>query len=378
VSLANDLIVLQYFSVQQLGSSMSEYSQNLRSSYEAVRGTYQQFTERNEALLRDILTEGEDFYAIEARTKDLDSFEAKVDLPEKEQKYKDISEVTDLSGLRIICYLDEDATRVCTRLAELYDVDPDHSVNKNEQLDPDQFGYRSRHFVVRFPAARAALMENERFAGLRAEIQVRTILQHAWAAIDWKLRYKNSAEVPVHLRRRVFRVSALLELADDEFSSLSASVTSLREEYERKVEAGDLSIAIDRDSIDIFLEKDTDLEALVTLAKEVGYAIGPNHPNARDPYGGVISTASLAGMTTIDEVRGKITEVIARKDQRLGQVVEAWKGPDRPPRLVMSRAGLARLAIVLSVEATQAIALIEKLPFGQKLQDALLQVLLNE
>lgn len=114
------------------------------------------------------------------------------------------------------------------------------------------------------------------------------------------------------------------------------------------------------------------------MAKEVGYAIGPNHPNARDPYGGVISTASLAGMTTIDEVRGKITEVIARKDQRLGQVVEAWKGPDRPLRLVMSRAGLARLAIVLSVEATQAIALIEKLPFRQKLQDALLKVLLNE
>lgn len=354
---------------------MSEYSQNLRASYEAVRGTYEQFTERNEALLRDILIDGEDFYAIEARTKDLNSFEAKIDLPEKEQKYKNISEVTDLSGLRIICYLDEDAIRVCEKLAVLYDIDQQHSVNKNEQLDPDQFGYRSRHFVVSFPADRAALMENERFAGLRAEIQVRTILQHAWAAIDWKLRYKNSAEVPRHLRRRVFRVSALLELADDEFSSLSASVASLREEYERKVDAGDLAIAIDRESIDIFLEKDADLEALVTLAKDAGYAIAPNHPNARDPYGGVISTASLAGIATIDEVRGKIAEVAARKDQRLGQIVDAWKGPDRPPRLVVSKAGLARLAIVLSVETWQAIELIEKLPFGQKLQNALLQVL---
>ena len=356
---------------------MSEYSQTLRASYEAVRGTYQQFTERNEALLRDILIEGEDFYAIEARTKDIDSFEAKVDLPEKEQKYSKIGEVTDLSGLRIICYLDEDATRVCERLAELYDIDQEHSVNKNDQLDPDQFGYRSRHFVVRFPADRAALMENERFAGLRAEIQVRTILQHAWAAIDWKLRYKNSAEVPQHLRRRVFRVSALLELADDEFSSLSASVASLRQEYERKVDAGDLAIAINRESIDIFLEKDTDLEALVDLARNVGYSIAPNHPNARDPYGGVISTASRAGMTTIDEVRARIAEVVARNDQRLGQVVEAWKAPDRPGRLVLSKAGLARLAIVLSADARHAISLIEELPFGQKLQNALIEVLLK-
>ncbi|MDR7127553.1 hypothetical protein [Pseudotabrizicola sp. 4114] len=356
---------------------MSEYSQNLRASYEAVWGTYQQFTERNEALLRDILVEGEDYYAIEARTKDLDSFEAKVDLPEKEQKYKDIAEVTDLSGLRIICYLDEDATRVCEQLGELYDIDQEHSVNKNEQLDPDQFGYRSRHFVVAFPADRAALKENARFVGLRAEIQVRTILQHAWAAIDWKLRYKNSAEVPQHLRRRVFRVSALLELADDEFSSLSVSVAHLRDEYERKVDAGDLSIAIDRESIDIFIEKDVDLEALVALAEDIGYSIAPNHPNARDPYGGVISTASLAGMSTIDEVRTKIAEVVAKKEPRLRQVFEAWREPDRPPRLVVSKAGLARLAIVLSVEVPQAVALVEKLPFGPKLQSALLDVLRN-
>lgn len=357
---------------------MSEYSQNLRAKYEAVRGTYCQFTSRNEALLRDVLAEGEDYYVIESRTKDLDSFEGKVDLPEKEQKYKEISEVTDLSGLRIICFFGEDVKRVGERLAELYDVDEENSIDKHEQLGADQFGYRSRHFVVRFPAERAALEENKRFAGLKAEIQVRTILQHAWAAIDWKLRYKNTDEVPQHLRRRVYRVSALLELADDEFSSLSGSVARLREEYEQKLDAGDLEIAIDRESIDIFLEKDDNLEALITLAKEVDFSIAPNHPHARDPYGGVISTASRAGITTIDEVRARIADVVRRKDVRLGKVVEEWKAPDRPPRLVMSKAGLARLAIVLSMDVPDAIALIEQLPFGEKLQGALLNVLQGE
>ncbi|MGV1828847.1 hypothetical protein [Agrobacterium vitis] len=354
---------------------MSEYSEKLRASYEAVLGTYQQFTERNEALLRDILTDGEDFYTIESRTKCPDSFEAKVDLPDKEQKYKDISEVTDLSGIRIICYLDGDADRVCERLVELYEVDQENSVNKNDQLDANQFGYRSRHFVVRFTAERAALMENARFNGLKAEIQVRTILQHAWAAIDWKLRYKNSTSVPKNLRRRVFRVSALLELADDEFSSLSGAVASLRQEYERKVDAGDLAIAIDRESIDIFLEKDAHLETLVGQARGAGYSISPNNPNARDPYSGVITTALHAGMTTIDQVRENISKVVTTNDPRLGKIVEAWKGPDRPPLLVVSKAGLARLAIVLSVEVQQAIDLVQNLPFGPKLQEALLKVL---
>ncbi|AQQ05680.1 hypothetical protein B0E33_20660 [Roseibium algicola] len=354
---------------------MSEYSDKLRASYEAARGIYEQFTRRNEALLREVLAEGEDFYAIEARTKDLASFETKVDQPEKEQKYKDFTEITDLSGLRIICYLEEDVDRVCARLAELYEIDIQHSVNKNDQLDPNQFGYRSRHFVVRFTEERGSLMENAKFNGLKAEIQVRTILQHAWAAIDWKLRYKNPADVPQQLRRRVFRVSALLELVDDEFSSLSTSVAEVRKEYGRKVDAGDLTIAVDRESVDIFIEKDADLEALVKQAENVGFAIAPNHPNARDPYGGLTSTASRAGIATIDEIKAKIADVVERRDETLSKVVAAWKAPDHPPRLVMSKAGLARLAIVLSVGTEQAIRLIEEMPFGEKLQGALMKLL---
>lgn len=322
-----------------------------------------------------MLKEGEDFQTIEARTKDLDSFEAKVDLPEKEQKYKDISEVTDLSGIRIICYLNEDADRVCQRLAELYDIDQEHSVNKNEELKDNEFGYRSRHFVVQYPAARAGLFENAKFAGLKAEIQVRTILQHAWAAIDWKLRYKNSSEVPQNLRRRVFRVSALLELADDEFSSLSKAVTDLRKEYEQKLESGNFEMGIDRESVDLFLEKDQGLDQLVEQAKEVGFSISPNHPKARDPYGGFITTATSARFTTVDQLKTKIGEVAQGHDPRLKQIFEEWRAPDRPPRLVMSRAGLARLALVLASEKEEALRLVQELPFGEKLQASVMKVL---
>ncbi len=357
---------------------MSEYSQKLRLAYYAVRGVYEQFTERNENLLRELLEEGSDYYTLEARTKDLESFENKVDLPEKEQKYREIAEVTDLSGIRIICYLNEDADRVCARLAEIYDIDEQHSVNKNDELEPNQFGYRSRHFVVKYRAERANLPENARFVGLRAEIQVRTILQHAWAAMDWKLRYKNSRETPKDLRRRVFRVSALLELADDEFSNLSAAVQALRKDYEQKIEAGDFKIGIDRESIDLFLDKDEDLLRLIDQAVNSGFSIAPNHPNARDPYGGFIFATEFCEITSVGELKALVSRMVEKGDKRFSEVFEAWKAPDRPPRLVMSKAGLARLALVFALEKEMALKLVSTLPFGEKLQSAVMQVLSKE
>lgn len=354
---------------------MSDYSEALRRTYEAQRGLYKQFTARNESLLREILVEGEDFHTIEARTKDLDSFEAKVDLPEKEQKYRDISEVTDLSGIRIICYLDEDAERVCERISEIYEIDQENSINKNEQLRIDQFGYRSRHYVVQFTAGRAKLPDFERFAKLKAEIQVRTILQHAWAAMDWKLRYKNSAEVPQDLRRRVFRVSALLELADDEFSSLSKSVDELRIQYKSKLDEGNFEIGIDRDSVDIFLSKDKDIDELVENAKKVGFAIAPNHPQARDPYGGFIATASSAHLSSVEQIKYLISDVLNKGNNRIKEVFDEWKKPDRPQRLVMSRSGVARLALVLAQEKDEGLRIANEIPFGEKLQQAVLAVL---
>lgn len=354
---------------------MSDYSEALRKAYEAQQGLYKQFTARNESLLREILVEGEDFYTIEARTKDLDSFEAKVDLPEKEQKYSNISEVTDLSGIRIICYLDEDAERVCERLSKIYEIDQENSVNKNEQLRIDQFGYRSRHYVVKFTADRANLPDFKRFADLKAEIQVRTILQHAWAAMDWKLRYKNSAEVPQDLRRRVFRVSALLELADDEFSSLSKSVDELRRDYKSKLDEGNFEIGIDRDSVDIFLSEDNDIDELVEKAVKIGFAIAPNHPRARDPYGAFIATASSARLSSVEQIKCLIADVSKKENNQIKEVFDEWKRPDRPPHLVLSRPSIARLALVLAQEKDEGLRLAKEIPFGEKLQQAVLAVL---
>jgi len=56
--------------------------------------------------------------------------------------------------------------------------------------------------------------------GLKVEVQVRTILMHAWAGIEHKLAYKKTEHVPNQFKRKLYQLSALFEVADDQFESL--------------------------------------------------------------------------------------------------------------------------------------------------------------
>lgn len=66
--------------------------------------------------------------------------------------------------------------------------------------DPDKLGYQSIHYLVRYPNTRTSLSDFQQFSDLIAEIQVRTILQHAWAEIEHDIQYKAVAAVPELIR----------------------------------------------------------------------------------------------------------------------------------------------------------------------------------
>lgn len=53
--------------------------------------------------------------------------------------------------------------------------------------------------------------------GLKVEEQLRTILMHVLAAISHKLLYKRENDAPNVLKRKLNRLSALIELADEQF-----------------------------------------------------------------------------------------------------------------------------------------------------------------
>src|SRR5262249_18923189 len=141
-----------------------------------------------------------------------------------------------------------------------FDVDPNHSSDKLEDLEVDEFGYRSFHLVCTLSAARRSLAEWSKYRDLCVEIQVRSVLQHAWAAISHKIDYKTVSQAPTELRRGLFRLSALLELADDQFAALRDKSANLVQQYQSDVALGQLNVALNLDSLTQYLREAVNLD----------------------------------------------------------------------------------------------------------------------
>lgn len=133
--------------------------------------------------------------------------------------FKTIDEVHDVCGLRIITYLREDIELAFDLLKDVFDVT--HRLERKPE-EPTQFGYLSVHAQIRFRDAHPK--KSKDWSGYYAEIQVRTVLQHAWAEIEHDLGYKNEVGPPEHLKRRFALLSALLEIGDREFDELKRDV----------------------------------------------------------------------------------------------------------------------------------------------------------
>ena len=157
------------------------------SQFEQVRPECIRFTGKLEVLFRDLLSaKSIEVHLLESRTKDVNSFREK--LSRSSKSYDDpLRQITDIIGLRAITYYQDEANAIATLIEAEFSVDRENSVV--HATSAAEFGYRSSHFVVRLNAARANLLEWNGWADYPVEIQVRTVLQHAWAAISHKLQY---------------------------------------------------------------------------------------------------------------------------------------------------------------------------------------------
>ena len=80
-------------------------------------------------------------------------------------------------------------------------------------------------------SARLGLAEYRRFKGFKVEIQIRTVIQHAWAEIEHDLGYKRELAIPKAVKRKFFQLAAMLEMADEGFTSIKQTLT----QYEKNV-----------------------------------------------------------------------------------------------------------------------------------------------
>jgi len=163
--------------------------------------------------------------------------------------YNSLSDLTDVAAVRVTTYFSEDLNTVASKIEQEFNVDWPNSIDKRTAHEPDRFGYQSVHFVVSISEARCALAEYSRFRGFKLEIQVRSILQHAWAEIEHDLGYKSIYGVPRQVRRRFSRVAGLLELADEEFSGIRRELKNYAAAMPASIAARPENVGIDQISI---------------------------------------------------------------------------------------------------------------------------------
>lgn len=235
--------------------------------YKALRPTLEAFSLRLKNLLLDIAHDNDiDVHVIEARTKTVDSFSEKLSRPGKSYQ-NPLEEITDLCGLRVILYYQEDVDKFCNLIREELYVDDSKSVDKRHELRADQFGYVSIHLISRLNTTRMSLVEWRKYHNLNVEIQVRTVLQHAWASISHALQYKSKADIPNQFVRQLTRIAGLLELSDEQFSNLRAQRESLRTTISASLRKNDLDVQINALALEQYLESSTVVTEIVDAAR---------------------------------------------------------------------------------------------------------------
>ncbi len=144
---------------------------------------------------------------VQTRVKNKASLKTKVKSNEK--KYSKLTDITDVVGIRIITYFNDDVDRMAKVVEKEFKIDKENSVDKRI-IDADRFGYSSLHYIAEFSSERIKFLEYKNFKNMKFEIQIRSVLQHAWAEIEHDLGYKNKIEIPEKIRRDFSRVSGLL------------------------------------------------------------------------------------------------------------------------------------------------------------------------
>jgi putative GTP pyrophosphokinase len=180
-----------------------------------VRRDYEQLCAEVEYILRKRITDQAiETSAISSRAKTLNSFLEKL---QRKQYDSPFDRLTDLAGVRVVCLYRSDIAKVAQIIGSEFVIAED--VDKLDELRVDQFGYGARHFIVRLGKTSSGARYDD-LKQLPCEVQVRTVVQDAWAIIQHHMVYKRESQVPTQLQRKLNSLAGLFETVDDQFERI--------------------------------------------------------------------------------------------------------------------------------------------------------------
>ncbi len=172
--------------------------------------------------------------SVTPRVKETDSFITKALFRKKGYK-NPLEEIEDQVGVRFVVLLLEDIKLVGNIVRNgPWKWEKARDFENEKQVNPSLFEYQSDHYVV---SAKNHFNHNGANIpqGMPCEIQIRTLLQHAYAELSHECNYKPSLRLPGveqrKLQRALAKGSALIETTDDIFKEIKDQVS----EYDKNI-----------------------------------------------------------------------------------------------------------------------------------------------
>ncbi|MCL2271262.1 MAG: tetratricopeptide repeat protein [Treponema sp.] len=151
----------------------------------------------------------------------------------------DYPKINDLLGIRIICPFIEDLSAAENLLRNNFEI---IETERKGHYTFKEFGYESTHFLIKIPQT---IVDEYGDPGTDiVEIQIRTILQDAWAEVEHEIVYKAEySPFDEPMKRKLAAVNASLSLADIIFQEIrsyqrkySKEMGKRRESFLQKIE----------------------------------------------------------------------------------------------------------------------------------------------
>ena len=253
---------------------------------------------------------------VNTRVKDVGSLAEK--LARKYEQYRKptragatdpLERVTDLCGCRIIVETKSQVAAVCRFIERVFVVDRDNSEDTSKRLNPREFGYRSVHYIVSLARPLAGVSTAARVPdwvySLKAEIQVRTLLEHAVAQLNHDTTYKTELAIPGDVERDFASIAAVLEATDHDIGRLLSRLEQYRSNFGAFLETHRAEAEIER--LRIVMRSGEGSEEAACRAARLFLSIG-RFREAADvlrPYemAGGESAARLQGQSLVEVAR---------------------------------------------------------------------------
>ncbi|HET7213086.1 MAG TPA: hypothetical protein VFL79_05830 [Terriglobia bacterium] len=214
-------------------------------NYERNLPRYKKAATAARKLIRAILSSSHvQIHLITSRCKKPESLRLKL----RRKRYRQPGQqLTDIVGVRVITFFENDIPGVVQLLLHELEINQHKSEDKRTKLDLKEFGYLSVHLIARTKGRWARSPAFAPIRGMWFEIQVRSILEHAWAEIEHEIVYKSAILFPKEIKRRFARLAGALEILESEFIALRRERSKLIDTYVAEFQKG---TKLNRDTLD--------------------------------------------------------------------------------------------------------------------------------